>query len=110
MKFVTVDNDQSRLMQLGNLLKSVFPNCAVTEFIDPMLSAKCVFNHAVDGVLMEKVMRPADGALLQKVMLTNAPKLKTVILSEPRGEPGEEQRGEWTRLISQEKLKTMFLQ
>ncbi|MEA4992371.1 MAG: hypothetical protein VB060_00865 [Oscillibacter sp.] len=47
-------------------------------------------------------MRPADGALLQKLMMTNASKLKTVILYEPRDEPGEEQRGEWTRPISRE--------
>jgi DNA-binding NarL/FixJ family response regulator len=82
MKFAAVDNDPTRLAQLSELLKSVFPNCAVTEFTDPLLSAKYIQNNEVDAVLAETAMRPADGPTLKKVILTNKPDLKVVLLTD----------------------------
>lgn len=82
MRFVTVDNDQNRLARLSELLKSVFPSCTVTEFTDPLLSAKYILNNQVDAVLAETVMRPADGPTLKKVLLTNKPDLNVVLLTD----------------------------
>jgi DNA-binding NtrC family response regulator len=82
MNIVTVDNDQNRLAQLGEMLKSVFPNCTVAEFTDPLLSAKYILNNDVDFVLAETVMRPADGLTLKKVILTNKPDLTVVLLTD----------------------------
>lgn len=82
MKFVTVDNDQGRLTQLGEVLKSAFPDCTVVEFTDPMLSAKYVLNNAVDAVLAEMVMRPADGPMLKKALLANIPDANIILLTD----------------------------
>ena len=82
MKVATVDNDPDRLARLGELLKSVFPSCTVTEFTDPLLSAKYILNNDVDAVLAETVMRPADGPTLKKVLLTNKPGLNVVLLTD----------------------------
>lgn len=82
MNFVTVDNNNSRLKSLTELLKKTFPFCNVTEFTDPLMSAKFIYNNEIDAVLVESVMRPADDEMLKKVIISNKPDIKVIILSE----------------------------
>ena len=73
MKFVTVDNNKQRLIMLEELLKTHFPDCVVTEFTDPMLSAKFIYNNDVDMVFAQEEMGRVNGDGLKQVIMLNKP-------------------------------------
>ncbi len=103
MNFVTVDNDGNRLSALTVLLKETFPDCTVTEFSDPLMSAKYIINNEVDSVLAAENMRPADGENLRHVIEVNKPQVKVILLSEPRGH--HETKNQEELSITREQLK-----
>jgi len=105
VQFVTVDNQGDRLAALTALLKETFPDCAVTEFTDPLLSAKYILNHAVDTVLAAEFMRPADGETLRHVIQVNKPQVRVVLLDHSGGQP--ETQGGRVLPITREKLRAI---
>ncbi len=82
MHFVTVDNHQQRLTVLQELLKSHFPYCYVTEFTDPMLSAKFIISNHVDMVFVQENMHRIDGTRLMQVINLNKPSVQVRLFSE----------------------------
>ncbi len=82
MKFVTVDNNKHRLTVLHELLRSHFPYCVVTEFTDPMLSAKFICNNDVDVVFAQEKMHRVDGDALMRVINVNKPSVQVRLFCE----------------------------
>ncbi len=82
MRFVTVDNNKRRLVMLEELLKSHFRDCVVTEFTDPMLSAKFICNNDVDVVFAQENMHRVDGEGLMHVINVNKPTVQVRLFSE----------------------------
>ena len=82
MKFVTIDNDETRLDSLRELLINKYPNCTVTEFTDPMLSAKYICNNEVDIVFAQKLMNRVNGEALKHAILVNKPYVRVVLFEE----------------------------
>lgn len=110
MKIVAVDNRREALERLTELLKSEFPGCSVVRFTDPLLSAKFICNHAVDLVLAELEMRPADGDALRSVVQKQKPELRVVVLSDEAKPPGagpRSDRDHWAGPVTKDRLQAL---
>lgn len=82
MRFVVVDNDQARLQEVTGLLLTAFRGSTIHQYIDPMLSAKCVLEHEVDAVFASARMVRVDGVTLLHVLRANLPELPVFLLAD----------------------------
>ena len=77
-----MDNNNQRLSELSEQLKTHLPDCTVTEFTVPMLSAKFILNNEVDIVYAQEEMERVTGEELKHVLSINRPQLKVNLFYE----------------------------
>ena len=82
MEFVVVDNDEARLRELTELLLDTFRGSTIHQYVDPMLSARCVVEHEVDAVFASARMVRVDGVALLHVLRANWPELPVFLLAD----------------------------
>lgn len=82
MNIVITSNNTAELAALSTTLQQVFPDCECRRFTDPLLSAKYVWNNAVDLLLVKERMRPVNCIELIKNIRSLKPELPVVILAE----------------------------
>lgn len=108
MQIVTVDNDGDRLSALTQLLKQTFPGCIVTEFTDPLMSAKHILNNRADVVFAAAVMRPADGLQLKNAIQVNKPDIRVLLMAEEDSLPGIRSDADLELPVTKEKLLSVM--
>lgn len=81
MNFVVVDNNETDLALLTDIIYSAVPKCKILPFTDPLLSAKYICNNEVNAVFLADTMRPVNGFRLLKVLRKNIPKLAVIMIS-----------------------------
>ena len=64
MTIMAVDNHHSRLLQLVECLKAVFPEENIVDFTDPLLAVQYSFLNTVDVLFSDIPMNGMDGIML----------------------------------------------
>lgn len=111
MIVVLVSNNVPEMDDLAARLMQILPGCECLRFIDPLLSAKYIWNNPVDIVFAAERMRLANGIELLKNIRSKYPELPFIIMAEDDAMQSRARElaadGYWQKPFAKEQLEEL---